>query len=104
MPARLKKGDLVVVISGKDKGREGKILRMDKKEERVLVEGINIKKMHRRPRKAGEKGSIIQAPAPLNASNVMPKCPNCGKGARIGVKVLAEGGKARICRKCEGLM
>lgn len=99
---RIKKGDTVLIISGKEKGREGKVLKVFPKEEQVLVEGINLKKRHRRPRRAGEKGSIVNLPRPLALSKVMPHCPHCGKGVRVGFKVRPDGSKFRVCKKCGG--
>ncbi len=98
---RIKKGDTVVIISGKDKGREGKILTVYPKEARILVEGINMRKRHRRPRRAGEKGSIIQVATPLASAKAMPKCSNCGKPTRVGFKFLESGTKSRVCKKCK---
>ncbi len=99
---RIKKGDQIFVISGKDRGREGKILKVYSKEGKVLVEGVNLRKRHKKARRAGEKGSIMQFPAPLASSKVMPKCPHCGKAARVGFKIAASGPKLRFCRKCKG--
>jgi large subunit ribosomal protein L24 len=96
---KIKKGDQVLIISGKDKGRKGKVIKACPKEERVSVEGINIRKKHVRPKKSGEKGQIIQTPAPLHISNVKAICSKCGKAVRIGYKI--EGDKKhRICKKC----
>lgn len=100
MSGRVKKGDTVVVISGKDKAREGKVLRIYPKEGRLLVEGLNLKKRHRRPRKAGEKGSIVELPMPFHLAKVMPKCPGCGKPVRIGFRILEKGERKRVCKKC----
>ncbi|KKT79124.1 MAG: 50S ribosomal protein L24 [Candidatus Giovannonibacteria bacterium GW2011_GWB1_45_9b] len=101
MPARIKKGDNVTVLSGKDKGRGGKVLRVYPKDKLLLIEGINLKKRHRRPRKAGEKGSIVQMPAPMPISKVMIQCPNCQKAARVKIKIMDNGEKKRSCKKCE---
>lgn len=100
MAARIKKGDSIVILSGKDKGKGGKVLRVYPKDELLLVEGVNLKKRHRRPRKAGEKGSIVQMPAPLPVSKVMIKCPNCQKPTRIKLKITDSGEKKRSCKKC----
>lgn len=100
MAERIKKGDTVLVISGKDRGREGKIIKMYPRSERVLVEGVNLRKRHRRPRRSGEKGSIVSMPTPLAASKLLPKCPHCAKAVRVGFGV--KGGKMRICKKCGG--
>ncbi|MBI2024110.1 50S ribosomal protein L24 [Candidatus Giovannonibacteria bacterium] len=101
MSARIKKGDSVIVISGKDKGHGGKVLKVYPGDDLVLVEGLNLRKRHRRPRKTGEKGSIVQSPAPMAMSKVMPKCPNCQKGVRVGSAGHESGERKRVCKKCE---
>lgn len=96
---RIKKGDTVKIITGKDRGKTGKVLRVDVKTERILIDGLNVFKKHARPRKQGEKGEIVSVPRPVQASNVMPVCPSCGTGVRVGAK--NEGGaRVRICKKC----
>ncbi len=94
------KGDNVLIISGKDKGKTGKITRAFPKEMKVLVEGVNMKKKHIRPKREGEKGQVVDIPAPLNSSNVKLICPKCGKATRIGYKIDKDQ-KVRVCRKCE---
>lgn len=89
----------MLIISGKDRGRKGKVLQAFPKESRILVEGVNLRKKHQKPRKMGEKGQIIQLPAPVYVSNVKLICPKCGKATRGGYKI-AEGKKIRICKKC----
>lgn len=97
---RLKKGDNVLVITGKDKGRKGKIMRAYPANSNILIEGLNLKKKHRRPRKEGEKGQVVEMPAPIHISNVKLICSKCSKPTRTGY--LIEGGKkTRICKKCE---
>jgi len=97
---KIKKGDTVLIITGKDRGRTGKILRAFPKERTVLIEGINLRKKHMRPKKGGEKGQIVEIPGPINVSNVKLICPKCGKAVRIGYKI--EGNKKyRVCKKCE---
>ena len=96
---KIKKGDQVLIISGKDRGRKGKVLEVLFRENRVVVEGINIRKKHIRPKRSGEKGQIVQLPAPLHISNVKLICKNCGKPTRAGFKIEA-GKKYRICKKC----
>ena len=98
---KIKKGDTVLIISGKDRGRKGKILKSLPKEQRVLIEGINLKKKHVRPKREGEKGQIIQVPAPIPASKVKLICAKCQKTTRIGYKIIGEK-KHRICKKCGG--
>ena len=96
---RLKKGDTVLIISGKDKGRKGKILRVLPEEEKIVVEGLNLRKKHVRPKRSGEKGQIIAVPVPLSSSNAKIICQKCGKAARTGYK-MSEKEKKRICKKC----
>lgn len=95
---KLKKGDNVIVISGKDKGKKGKIVRVLPKENKIILEGLNMTKRHQRPRKSGEKGSIKNIEMPINASNVMVVDPKTGKGSRIGKKKVGEK-MVRIARK-----
>lgn len=96
---KVRKGDTILIILGKDRGRKGKVLKTLPKEQKVLVEGINLKKKHVRPKKEGEKGQIVQIPAPVQISNVKVICPKCGKATRVGYKI-AENKKSRICKKC----
>ena len=105
---KLKKGDSVVIISGKDKGKNAKVLRVFPDREKIVVDGVAIKKIHRRPKKAGQKGEIISASSPIHISNAMLYCKHCGKGTRAGYQALDDGlpdGKAgkkiRICKKCK---
>ncbi len=96
---KIKKGDNVLIISGKDKGKTGKIMKAFPKEFKVLVEGANLRKKHVRPKKEGEKGQVVELSFPMPASNVKIVCPKCGKAARVGYKTTGEK-KARICKKC----
>jgi len=101
---KIKKGDTVLIISGKNRGKKGKVLKVFPQEERIIVEGANLRKKHVRPRKAGEKGQIIEMPAPFHVSNVKIICPKCKQAARIGYKIILkdkEKSKSRICKKCE---
>jgi large subunit ribosomal protein L24 len=95
---KLKKGDNVIIITGKDKGKKGKIVRVLPADNKVVVEGLNVMKKARRARKSGEKGQIISVSMPVNASNVMIVDPKTGKGARIGKKIVGNK-KVRISRK-----
>lgn len=97
---KIKKGDQVLIISGKDRGKRGKVLDILTKERRVVVEGINIRKKHVKPKKSGEKGQIVEKPAPLAVSNVQLNCPKCGKSTRVGYKV-SDSKKRRTCKKCQ---
>lgn len=93
----VKKGDTVEVISGKDKGKKGKVLETSPKEGKVIVEGINIATKHVKPRAMGQQGGIVSAEAPLYACKVMPVCPKCGKKTRVSHKTLKDGTKERVC-------
>lgn len=101
---KIKKGDNVLVVAGKDAGKTGKILKALPKELKVLVEGLNLRKKHVRPKKEGEKGQVVQIPAAMQASNVKIICPKCAKPTRIGYKIEAGSKgrlKFRICNKCK---
>lgn len=95
----VKKGDTVVVITGKDAGKKGKVLQVVTDKNRVVVEGVNIVKRHTKPSQANPQGGIISKEAPIHASNVMLWCDKCGKGVRYG-KLIKDGAKVRVCKKC----
>lgn len=99
----IKKGDTVVVISGKDKGVQGKVLTAFPKTDRVVVEKVNVVKKHKKPRSQRDMGGIIEQEAAINASNVMLVCPKCGKATRAAHKLVEDGAKVksiRVCKKC----
>ena len=96
---RILKNDTVLIKSGKDKGKKGKVLKTFPKEGKILVEGLNLKKKHQKPKKGGEKGQVIHLPGKINVSSVELVCPKCGKAARVGYKTAGEK-KYRICKKC----
>ena len=99
MASLIKKGDMVKVLSGKDRGKTAKVLTVFPRDGRVLVDGVNVHKRHRKPRKQGEKGQILSMPTPVSASVLMLVCPSCSKAQRS--RWAAEGGrKVRVCRKC----
>ncbi len=95
----IKKNDNVIVIAGKDRGKQGKVLRLFRETDKVLVEGLNLRKKHQKPRKQGEKGQIIDVSHPMHISNVLLYCPSCGKGVRVGAKITGKK-KLRVCKKC----
>lgn len=95
----IKKGDTVAVIAGKDKSKVGKVVATFPKNEKVIVENVNIVSKHKKPRSAQDKGGIVKKSNPIDVSNVMIVCPVCGKLTRIAHKEL-EGKKARVCKKC----
>jgi len=96
---KIKENDQVIIISGKYRGKRGKVLVASPKEGKVLVEGINLRKKHQKPKRSGEKGQIVEKPAPIYVSNVKLICGKCGKPARVGYKII-EKKKYRICKKC----
>jgi len=96
---KIHKGDQVLIISGKYRGRKGKVLKAFPKEKKIIVEGINLKKKHQRARKTGEKGQIVEIPGPLDVSDAKIICPKCKKATRIGYKIVKEK-KYRLCKKC----
>lgn len=95
----IRKNDNVIVITGKDKGKKGKVVRAFPKEDKVIIEGVNIAKRMERAKKVGQKGQVIQKPMPIHISNVMIYCSSCGKGVRTGAKMIGEK-MARVCKKC----
>jgi large subunit ribosomal protein L24 len=100
---RVRRDDQVQVISGKDAGKSGRVLRVWPKEQRVLVEGLNLATKHmrvQRTRTGAQEGGIIQEEAPLHLSNVMPICDSCDKPSRVGSKVV-DGVRVRVCRACD---
>lgn len=97
----VKTGDTVMVISGKDKGKTGKVMEVSPKEGKVIVEKINIATKHLKPRREGEQGGLVKVEAPLYASKVMLVCPKCGKTTRLAHSVDADGKKMRRCIKCD---
>jgi len=97
---KIKKDDTVLIISGKNKGKKGKVLQVFPKESLVLVEGVNLRKKHQKPKKSGEKGQIVEFPGRISISNVKLICSKCGKAAKVGYKIV-EKNKYRICKKCK---
>lgn len=97
---KIRKGDQILIISGKDRGKKGKVLKVFPEASRLLVEGINLRKKHQKPKKGGEKGQIILLPASLSISNTKLICSKCGKATRVGYKILNKT-KVRICKKCK---
>ena len=95
----IKKDDKVVVISGKDKGKEGKVLSVAPKTGKVIVEGVNVASKHVKPKKQGEQGGIIKMETPIYACKVQVVCPKCGKPTRVAHKLDGDK-KVRVCKKC----
>jgi large subunit ribosomal protein L24 len=98
---KIKKGDQVKIIRGKDKGREGVVKKALPTEKKIVVEGINIAKKHVKPRGEAQKGGIIRIEKPLDVSKAMVICPSCSQPTRVGFKIDKDDKKYRICRKCE---
>ncbi|MBR7009180.1 MAG: 50S ribosomal protein L24 [Ruminococcus sp.] len=96
----VKTNDTVIVLSGKDKGRKGKVLQVSPKEGKVIVEGLNLVTKHVKPRRQGEQGGIVEAEAAMYASKVQLVCPKCSKATRIAHKILEDGSKVRVCKSC----
>ena len=99
MAMNVKKGDTVVVLSGKDKGKQGKVLGTVPSEDKVVVEGVNMATCHVKPRRQGETGGIVKREAALYASKVQVVCPKCKKGTRVAHKI-ENGKKTRVCKHC----
>ncbi|MGI5976220.1 MAG: 50S ribosomal protein L24 [Candidatus Limivicinus sp.] len=95
----IKKDDKVIVLSGKDKGKQGKVMSADPKGMKVIVEGVNVATKHQKAQKQGQDGGIIKVETPIYASKVELVCPKCGKATRVGFKI-ADGKKVRVCKKC----
>ena len=101
----IRKNDNVLVITGKDRGKRGRVLRVLPDKNRLIVEGVNMIKRHTKPNPGKNvKGGIIEREASLHASDVQLVCPDCGAQTRVGRKILGDGRKVRICRKCEGVV
>lgn len=99
---KIKKGDRVRVLTGKDRGKEGVVMRAFPAEGKVIVDGVNVAKRHQRATRATMQGGIIDKDMPIPVSNVAVVDPNCGKPTRVGYKVAADGTKTRVCKKCGG--
>ncbi len=101
---RIKKGDNVKVMKGKDRGKTGKVIQAFPTLEKIVVEGVNVTAKHMRTRQQGQKGQKLEFAAPFNAANVLLICPKCAKPTRVGAKTLEDAGKkrkVRVCKKCK---
>lgn len=96
---KLRTGDRVKIISGNDRGKEAKVLTVFPREGRIVVEGVNVRKKHVRPRAAGQKGELVRFPAPFASSRAMLVCASCAKAARVGYR-LDSRKKTRVCKRC----
>lgn len=97
---KIHKGDTIKIITGKDKGKTGKVLKVLLKKNKILIEGLNLYKKHVRPKRQGEKGEVVLVPRPMDISNVMPVCSSCNRAVRVGHRFEAEI-KVRYCKKCK---
>lgn len=97
---KIKKGDTVLIIKGKDRNKSGKVMKVFPKKNKIIVEGLNLIKKHVKPRRQGEKGKIIEISSPIYISKVKLICPNCNRPTRLGYKIEGEN-KFRICKKCQ---
>jgi len=105
MQPSIRKNDNVIVTTGRDSGKRGRVLKVLPAKGRLIVEGVNIIKRHTKPNPGRNiKGGIVEREGALHASNVQLVCPECGAQTRIGHKILGDGRKVRICRKCEGVV
>ncbi len=96
----IRRDDKVIVLSGKDKGKEGKVISANPTDKKVIVEGVNKAKRHQKPRKQGDPGGIITKETPIYVSKVMRVCPKCGKPTRAAHGKAKDGSKVRVCKKC----
>ena len=96
----IRKNDKVVVLSGRDKGKQGEVLRAMPKEGKVVVQGVSVATKHQKARKQGDESSIIKVETPIYACKVMVVCPKCGKPTRIAHKITDDGKKVRVCKHC----
>ncbi len=98
---RIKKGDQVEILAGKDVGKRGEVLSVNRKSDKVMVEGINIVFRHTQATRENPQGGIIENEAPIHISNVQLVCPHCDQKSRIGITILDDGSKVRTCKKCD---
>jgi large subunit ribosomal protein L24 len=101
----IRKNDNVLVIAGKDRGKRGRVLKVNPEKNRLIIEGVNMIKRHTKPNpNKNIAGGIIEREASLHASNVQLVCPECGEQTRVGRRILGDGRKVRVCRKCDGVV
>ena len=100
----LKKNDKVIILSGKEKGKIGAVLKVDREKECVIVEKINIVKRHTKPSAVSTQGGIVEKEAPIHISNLMIICNKCAEPTRIGKRILDDGSKVRFCKKCDEIL
>lgn len=103
MAARIKREDEVLVIQGRDKGKRGKVQHVSPADGKLLVEGVNMVKRHLKAGASARQAGIIDKEMPIAGSKVMPICPSCDKPTRIGIRILEDGSKSRVCKNCDGM-
>ena len=96
----IRKNDRVIVMSGDDRGKEGKVLKVFPQKQRVIVEGVNFIKRHTRPTQTNQQGGILEKEASIHHSNLMVVCEKCGRGVKVSTKLLEDGRRVRICHRC----
>ncbi len=96
----IRKGDNVIILTGREKGKQGKVVQVIKERGRVVVEGLMLRRRHVKPKRQGEKGQVLSIPSSMDISNVMVVCSRCGKPTKVGYSV-KESGKVRVCKKCK---
>ena len=101
MKMKIRKGDMVELLAGKDSGKRGLVIEVKPDTGRVVVEGLNLRKKHVRPRRQGEKGQTVEFPGTVDISNVALVCGSCKKITRVGVRVLKDGNRERMCKQCD---
>jgi len=101
MAQKIRRGDLVLVVAGKDRGKQGRVQRVIPQSERVVVEGVNLARKHMKPRPGVQQAGIVTIEASLSVSNVMLLCPHCNRGSRTSFSVLQDGKKVRVCKRCQ---
>jgi large subunit ribosomal protein L24 len=100
----IKTNDTVIVLSGRDKGKQGKVMSVDHGANKAMVEGISIAKRHKKPRKQGQPGGIITIETPIYANKLMRVCPKCDKPTKTAYDIDKDGKKVRVCKKCEAVI
>ena len=101
----IRRNDTVVVMAGKDRGKRGRVLRLLPSKNRLIIEGVNFIKRHTKPNPGKNiKGGVVEREGAIHSSNVQLVCPECGDPARLGHRILDDGRKVRICRKCDGVV
>ena len=99
-----RRDDTVLILSGEDRGKQGKVLKVFPKQQRVIIEGVNFIKRHTRPTQKNPKGGIVEKEGSISFSNVMVVCSKCGEPTRVGAKIIADGSRVRTCKRCREMI